>query len=348
MQHSDSVHDSWTYNGQGHLQNAAGIHPTPPESSDGVPGFPSLVGLTEELPTPAPYDLSALQNAMQADYPDSQVMSISTSFHPGAHSSESDLIISSSDGVLFYVHSTIISATSPAAIPTILRFSTIPGTGIEEVGIISIPLNAVLLNIIFHTIYGTSCAQNNPSVDDLIAAVDVLPELGIAPRAIIQPKTPLFTLLLSHAPMRPLDVFAVAAHHDLAELASTASSHLLSFPLFNIDDTMAARIGTSYLKRLFLLHMMRMEEVKMILAQPPALHPIRKDCDFENQKKLSGAWAWGTTCLAWDLRPDLPTQRIRSVFEPLSENLTCTECQQMLKSRIRDAVRRWASIKTHI
>lgn len=276
-------------------------------------------------------------------------MSVSTSFHPGAHSSESDLIISSSDGVLFYVHSTIISATSPAAISSILRFSdAIPGTGIKEVGIISVPLNAVLLNIIFHTIYGTSCAQNSPSVDDLIAAVDVLPELGIVPCTIIQPKTPLFTLLLSHAPIRPLDVFALAAHHDLSELASTASSHLLSFPLFNIDDTMAARIGTSYLKRLFLLHMMRMDEVKKILAQPPALHPIRKYCDFENQKKLSGAWAWGTTYLAWDLRPDLSTQRIQSAFEPLSETLTCSECQQMLKSRIRDAVRRWASVKTHI
>ncbi|KAF5314680.1 hypothetical protein D9611_007232 [Ephemerocybe angulata] len=277
-----------------------------------------------------------------------QMMSISTSFHPGSHSQVSDLVISSSDGVLFYLNSSIIRKASAAAVPCFLRYSTVPGAGINEAGIIPIPASAAVLNIIFHTIYGSSCAQNSPATDDLVNAVDSLPTLGFRAGALVRPGNPTHDLLLSRAPSQPMDVFALAAHHHLSELAIHASSYLLSYPLFKVDDALAARIGTSYLKRLFLLHLERVKTVKQILAQPPSLHPMRKDCNLQDQKKVARLWALGSTYLAWDIGPDLSTRTIQSVYGPLVENLTCADCQEMLKKRVRDVVTKWVAVKTTI
>lgn len=228
-----------------------------------------------------------------------QVMTVSTSFHPGAHSVESDLVLSSSDGVLFYVHAAAIDKTSPTALSSFLSFST---SGIKG-DIIPIPELATILNIILHTIYQSSCAQNSPTSDDLIEAIDKLPRFSIKPSTLVRPDTPIYQLLLSHAPLRAIEVYTMAAHHDLRELAEAASSHLLAYPMETLSDEMAAKMGPYYLKRLFLLHMNRGEAAKKLLLQPPSFHPATKECSFEDQRKVTRAWALGTTYLAWDVRP---------------------------------------------
>ncbi|KAJ2918904.1 hypothetical protein MD484_g1525, partial [Candolleomyces efflorescens] len=273
-----------------------------------------------------------------------QIMTVSTSFHPGAHPVESDLVLSSSDGVLFYVHASTIEKASPTALPSFLSFST---SGIKE-DIIPIPEPATVLNIILHTIYQSTCAQNLPTSDDLIEAIDRLPRFGIEPSTLVRPDTPIYQLILSHAPLRAIDVYAMAAHHDLRELAEASSSHLLAYSLETLSDEMAAKMGPFYLKRLFLLHMTRTEEAKRILLQPPSFHPVTKECSFEDQRKVTRAWALGTTYLAWDVRPGLSLSRIQSVFEPLVSNMECTACQNMVKKRIREVVTGWAAVKVSL
>ena len=227
------------------------------------------------------------------------VMSVSTSFHPGSHEGETDLVFSSLDGVLFYVHTDVINKTSPSALAAFLRFST-PGIA---GGIISIPEVAPILNILIHTLYHSSCAPNSPSTDDLITAVDKMPSYGMTPASLIVPQSPLYTLLLARAPLQPLDIYALASYHNIRELAIQTSSHLLGWKLDTITDEMAVRIGPVNLKRLFFLHMQRIETLRRLLVQPPGIHPQTTDCKFEDQKKLSRAWALGSSCLAWDVTP---------------------------------------------
>ena len=227
------------------------------------------------------------------------ILSVSTSFYPGSHSSMADLIFLSSDGVLFYLCTEIINKASSSALSGFLRGSS-PGT----VGCVNyIPESASILNILFHTLYDSSCAPNSPSTDDLIAAVDKMPSYGMEPRSFIFPKSPLYTLLLARAPLRPLDIYALASHHNIPELAVKTSSHLLGYQLETISDEVAIHIGPVMLKRLFLLHKMRSDALRKLILEPPGFHPQTLTCSFEDQKGLTRAWALGSSFLAWDARP---------------------------------------------
>ncbi|KAJ6616872.1 hypothetical protein B0H10DRAFT_2219033 [Mycena sp. CBHHK59/15] len=98
--------------------------------------------------------------------------------------------------------------------------------------VLNVPEPSPVLNIILHAIHDLSCAQFSPPFDTLVHAVDAMPTYGIAPKSTacacthsshILPSTPLFTLLLSHAPLFPLDLYALAAHYDILALAVPTS-----------------------------------------------------------------------------------------------------------------------------
>ena len=152
-------------------------------------------------------------------------------------------------------------------------------------------------------LYGLSSAPFSPSFDLLVDAVDKMPNYSITPCKHILPDTALFKLLLSHAPLRPLDVYTLAAHHSIHPLAVLTSSHLLSYPLQNITDAEADRMGAIYLKKLVALHIVRFNSLKSVLLEPPHPHPPTRDCDFSTQKKLTRAWSLVSAHLVWDARP---------------------------------------------
>jgi hypothetical protein len=181
---------------------------------------------------------------------------------------------------------------------------TIQSKDKDQVGpTFTVPEPSATLNIVLHTIYDMSCAHYSPLFESLISAVDALKSYGIPLHSHIAPSTPLFTHLLSHAPLRPLELYSLAASHDLYDLAVSTSSHLLSFSLATLSDEMAHRIGPVYLKRLFFLHFGRADALKRILLSPPEPHPPTPWCDFAEQKKLTRAWALASAYLAWDARP---------------------------------------------
>lgn len=173
----------------------------------------------------------------------------------------------------------------------------------DDDAIISFPDNSTVLNIILHTVYDMSCAHYSPSFPALVTAVNRLPAYGIPPKVRIAPSTPLFSVLLSHAPLFPIELYALAASHDLYDLAVATSSHLLAFPLATITDEMAEKIGPVYLKRLFFLHFGRSDALKRVLLPPPNPHAPTPMCDFTEQKRLTRAWALASAYLAWDARP---------------------------------------------
>ncbi|KAG2009841.1 hypothetical protein CC2G_012723 [Coprinopsis cinerea AmutBmut pab1-1] len=227
------------------------------------------------------------------------VVSLSTSFWPGAHSQEWDIVFCSTDGVLFYVHSSVIAVASPHAFSSFLPASPMPFGG----QVISIPESSATLNIVLHSLYGTSCAANSPTLGQLVEAVDCMPKYGIVPSDLIIPQTALYTLLLSHAPHSPVEIYALASHHNITALAEAASSHLLAFPCSNISDQQALKMGPVYLMRLLLLQHARVATLKELLTLPPQFHPETKQCKIVDQKKMIRAWALASASLIWEARP---------------------------------------------
>ncbi|KAF8165397.1 hypothetical protein B0H34DRAFT_689047 [Crassisporium funariophilum] len=297
--------------------------PTPPQSHDGSPVV----------------DDAAEGNTM---------VSVSTTFFPGAQhlAIPPDTILLSSDSVFFYVHSHLLLAASENNFRGLLPAS--PPSSKDQDPVIPVPDNSTVLNIVLHTVYDMSCAHYSPSFASLVTAVNRLPVYGIRPKTRIAPSTPLYSILLSHAPLYPLELYAVAASYDLYDLAVSTSSHLLSFPLATLTDEMAEHIGPVYLKRLFFLHFGRSDALKRVLLPPPHPHAPTPFCDFTEQKKLTRAWALASAYLAWDARPDLSTSTMESALRPLAEHLTCDQCQQALRDRIKNLIVQWSVVKRTI
>ncbi|KAI6094095.1 hypothetical protein EV401DRAFT_1896481 [Pisolithus croceorrhizus] len=145
---------------------------------------------------------------------------------------------------------------------------------------------------------------------------------GISVKKYITRFAPLYNLLLFHAPLYPLELYALAASYDLYDLAVPASSHLLSFPLASLTDEMVDRIGPRYLKRLFFLHFGRSDALRRLLLPPPYSHPPTVTCNFTEQKKMTRAWALASAYFAWDARPDLSTSSMESALAPLAEEVS--------------------------
>lgn len=210
--------------------------------------------------------------------------------------------------VLFYAHSQVLKGFSEAfgGILWSQNEKNLTSQAMAESETIhDIPDSSAVFNIILHTLYGTSPAQNSPSFETLITAVDRMVFYGISPRDFITRQTPLYQLLLTHAPLFPLHLYSLAGRYGLEELAISSSSHLLSFPISSLPDDMAIRMGPIYLKRLFCLHLNRINALKEILLVPPPPHPPTKECDFTQQKALTRAWALVSAYLAWDARPGM-------------------------------------------
>lgn len=233
------------------------------------------------------------------DEEDETFVSISTSFYPGAHSATTDIVLSSSDFVLFYVNSSVLLDASQYAFGSVICLAD------HRDSVIHIPESAITLNIILHIIYEISCAQHSPPFDAVIYAVNQLPQYGFDLRLCIPSTSPFHGYLLSFAPLFPLELYALAGHYGLNQLAASTSPHLLSYPLANISDKMAERMGAIYLKRLMCLHVKRLNALKNIVLRPPEPHAPTKKCNFKDQSYLSGAWALVAAYLAWDARPGL-------------------------------------------
>jgi len=278
----------------------------------------------------------------------STMVSVSTAFYPGARHQPlaPDVILLSSDNVFFYVHHHILLRASENGFRSLLSPPTLSSK--DQSLAINVSDPSAVLNVILHSIYDISCANYSPSFEILAAAVNRLPFYGIPPKSCIVSSTPLYTLLLSHAPLYPLELYTLAASFDLYELAVSTSSHLLSFPLSSITDDMTRSIGPVYLKRLFFLHFGRSDALKRVLLSPPHPHAPTQWCDFSEQKKLTRAWALASAYLAWDAKPDLSTSTIESALRPLAEHLTCEECQQALKERIKNLIVQWSIVKRTI
>ncbi|KAI0711068.1 hypothetical protein C8T65DRAFT_695507 [Cerioporus squamosus] len=305
-----------------------------------------------QYPAPQESETSSppeLQDGVPADHvPGNTIVSVSTTFHPAAAllPIPPDLILLSSDGVFFYVHTTQVLSMSRNRFGNLVPPTPAKTKLIDDLGpVIALPENATVLNVVLHAMYELSCAHYRPAIDTLVAAVDAMADYGLSPKQHIAPSSPLYSLILSQAPMQPIVAYALAAAHDLYDLAVPVSSHLLSFALHSLTDELALRIGPVYMKRLFFLHLGRLDALKRLLLPPPHPHPPTQRCDFTEQKKLTRAWALASAYLAWDARPDLSTSAMESALCPLADHLSCDVCKRSLADRVKQLIVQWSVVK---
>jgi hypothetical protein len=254
---------------------------------------------------------------------DETMISVSTTFYPGAELDvlPTDLIILSSDSVFFYVHSHKILSVSTNGFSSLLPLKE--QVHPEHAGsILAVHHNSIVLNILLHTIYNMSAAHFSPTPEAVIAAVESLENYGLSVQSYMAPASPLYTLFLGTAPQAPIDFYALSGAYDLQHLAIPISSFLLSYSLASLTDELTVKMGPLYLKRLFYLHLGRVEALKRLLLPPPQPHVPTANCDFTEQKKLTRAWALASAYLAWDVRPGQPLIGLRHmpIFIDLAPN----------------------------
>jgi len=232
------------------------------------------------------------------------MISVSTTFFPGAELDvlPTDLIIISSDSVFFYVQTHKLLAASTNGFDSLLPLKE-PNRPEGAGNILPLPIDSVVLNILLHAIYNISAVHYAPSPEAVIAVVESLEKYGLSVRTYLAPASPLSTLFLGTAPQAPIEFYAFAGAYDLNHLAIPISSFLLSYSLASLTDELAVKMGPLYLKRLFFLHLGRIEALKRLLLSPPQPHVPNANCDFIEQKKLTRAWALASAYLAWDMRP---------------------------------------------
>ncbi|KIK61884.1 hypothetical protein GYMLUDRAFT_165482 [Collybiopsis luxurians FD-317 M1] len=287
-----------------------------------------------------------MENSQNSDVASDSIerVMISTTFsaHAKWHALPPDLVFATSDSVRFYVHSHIILAASDNRFHSLIPTLLIDQSSNPE---IYVPESSETFNIILHLIYNIPSHQYSPSFDTVSKAVDRLSFYGIIAKAHISAKTPLHNLILSFAPILPIQVYTLAAKHDLLDLAIPASPHLLSLNFSTIDQEMAEAMGPIYLRKLFFLHIGRSGALKRLLLEPPHPHAPTAKCSFNDQKSLTRAWALASAYLAWDARPDLSIGALESCLKPLADHLACDECKGSLQVCVENLVINWSQVK---
>ncbi|TCD63984.1 hypothetical protein EIP91_004717 [Steccherinum ochraceum] len=280
--------------------------------------------------------------------PPQRECSVSTAFHAEllAENSKPDVVLVSSDNVIFYAHTYLLLSLSDNSFNGLLGVEAIGmarGIVIGPHWVVGVPTGSILFNVIIHTIYNISCKQFEPSLEVLLQAVASLKTYGISIDLAVGRDMPLYNHIVAEMPQSPIDVFLVAAENDLDTLAVAASAHLLSLSLPDITDEMADRMGPLYLKRLVSLHSERTGYLKQLLADVPKPHEDTANCGPAEQRKLSRAWALAASGLMWDIRSDLPPGVLRSTLVPLEQQLNCEQCKTSLVTRIHHLVLDWST-----
>ena len=276
------------------------------------------------------------------------MISTSIVFSPDASidRNPSDVIIAAGDAVLFYVREARILPSStngfnshlPVAPPVTQKTS-------ESESVIHLPESSAVINIMLHCVYGLPCTHITPTVKDIQATFAAMKTYGLPYQSYAESGAPLHHTIRTLIPTSPLDVYALAASMDNRDLATIASSHLLSSPLSNMSEEMSIKIGPVYLRRLFFLHLGRAQALKRLLIIPPDLHQPTNACTVTMQVAIFRRWALAAVQLAWDDSPNISPSLIESTFSPIGDDITCNLCKESLLRRISEVVRRWGQVK---
>lgn len=359
--------------------------------------------------------LERIQRPSKDAEPSGAVVSLSTSFHPSAgHCGDlaPDLVLLSSDSVFFYVHSSVIRSASnnnlcgfltsnssknpQAADQPTMKCPDGAMSSDEGIELVMLPDQSQVLNIMLHFIYNISPAHHSPPFHIISQAVERLHDaygvdvhrvmqgsaLGLSSphsnnvQSYNQPhESSLFTFLAAHAPLYPIEVYALAASIDLYSLAQNASLYLHELDICPIDGEdcaggklrltpeMARKMGGVYLMRLIGMHKRRLEALRTAVCTAPEGHlidrPSEDPCSAEDQASLKRAWALAAAYIVCTAGPGayphdcsfrdkdlrlligVSAQTIDGTFRPFAQHVACSRCRQALDKRLESMNREW-------
>lgn len=153
-----------------------------------------------------------------------------------------DVVLVSADNVTFHTHSQRLLDASTNAFGDTLTAYAFPRP-------IALPETSVVLNIVLHIIYGMSCVPYQPPFESTDAALVALIKYGV-PAVTLARSQALFQLATSYAAHRPIDVYALAAHHGLEDIAIAVSPHLLAYDVSKLSHELTIEMGSVYFSRL--------------------------------------------------------------------------------------------------
>ena len=274
-------------------------------------------------PSPAlllsPDSLDSL-DSISLDSETDTIVSMSTTFWLGAMDDPypTDVLLVSSDNVLFCVHSITLLVHSLDKFGGYLKDMSQP---------ILLSAHSAVVNLALYALYDLNPSPFNPTPALMTQALNFLIDHGILPKDCITPRGPFCQALSTLGVQSPLETFMAAAYFDLEALAVDVSRNLLSLPLQSITEEIARTIGPSYLRRLFFLHLGRIDRLKQLMLQVPEAHGQNKDCYDSEQRLLQLEWRSLAVALAPEASPAMGPSRLYTAFLPITQKKSlCPDC----------------------
>lgn len=175
-------------------------------------------------------------------------------------SNSPDMVLQSSDTILFYVNASLLLSASSNMFNSLIPVANSAPLH-RNLPMLNLPESSRIIIVVLHTVYNIPFQQHIPTFRDIELAIASFEVYGIFIAGALSTGSPLHGIVLSFAPTKPIETYAFAAKYEIADLAKCASGHLMSFQLSNITDEMAEKIGARYLKKLVLFHMDRLSAV---------------------------------------------------------------------------------------
>ncbi|KAI4527061.1 hypothetical protein K525DRAFT_187537 [Schizophyllum commune Loenen D] len=255
------------------------------------------------------------------------------------YDSRPDVELVSSDAVHFSVSSDVLRRASYNDFAGALQ--SIPLCASNILPRFHVPDTAEVLNILLHASYGTSLIPFTPSFPLLFEVVRRMPTYGLDPQTYVSYGSVVFECLRPYAAVAPIEVYTLAAAHDLLPLAQVASTYLLSYPLQSITEAQARLIGAVYFERLVRLHRTRLATLNELLRCPPEFHAETAGCSFAAQEDLTRAWVGAVGFVMKHANPDIVANTLQQKLGKLKEGMICQECRKVVERRIWDVVVSW-------
>ncbi|KAI0743344.1 hypothetical protein C8Q80DRAFT_831335 [Daedaleopsis nitida] len=249
-----------------------------------------------------------------------------------------DLTLVTTDRYAFYVHRRILFSASQNLFGGLLQ---------AQSSLIDVPESSAEMAIVLHVSYAIPCGHLTPSLATIEKAIRALFKYSIPVQAAAARDSPLYRLVLAHAPHAAIETYALAGHYHLEDIAVAASAHLLAYDTSQLSDELSVKMGSLYFKRLFDLHRTRHDALKRIVMRPPRMHPPKLTCSRAAQEQMTTNWAHVAAEFAWNTG-GISTYGLQSSFEKAEKGVSCDECRSMLQVRIQEAMQEWSAVKRNI
>jgi len=270
------------------------------------------------------------------------IVSMSTTFCLGAMDDPypTDVLLVSSDNVFFCVHSITLLLHSLDKFGGQLKDTSQP---------ILLSAHSEVVNLTLCALYGLNPSGFNPTPALMTQALNFLIDHGILPKDCITPTSAFCESIRSLGVRFPLGTFMMVAYFDLEHLAMDVSRNLLNLPLHTITEEVALTIGPTYLRRLFFLHLGRVDRLKQLMFQAPEAHGPNKDCYDSEQRLLQRQWRSLAVALAPEASPAMGPSQLHKAFLPITQKKSlCPDCQESAKRQLRSLIVEWNSVKSTI